>query len=292
MKSHLFSPHERGQSLIILVLMIALVVTVVTASSYRLTIETESAKLQEESVRALAAADAGIEEGLKRANTVGSAPIVSFQAAGITNAELPGIDLARSRILITETSTTEFASPVISTDEEYTYYFKDYPDFTGTDFTADINFYFDENPPANLASACSSPRSMPALELTFFYGANTIKRWVIEPCTSGITITGTGDIKTPNLGIATVDGTVFNRGITITAGSAGDDLNVMANHKILVIRSLFGATRIGIQTTPPQLPPQGKEIQSEAYSTTGPSKIVTVFQSLPQIPSDFFVTTF
>ena len=53
--------NQKGQALIIIVLMIALMLTVITAVSYQSTVEIQSSKQQEESVRALAAADSGIE---------------------------------------------------------------------------------------------------------------------------------------------------------------------------------------------------------------------------------------
>ncbi len=55
---------QSGQVLLVLVLLIALVITVLSSISYRLTTEIQSTKSQEENVRVLAAADSGIEKGI------------------------------------------------------------------------------------------------------------------------------------------------------------------------------------------------------------------------------------
>ncbi|HRN69719.1 MAG TPA: hypothetical protein PLS49_00915, partial [Candidatus Woesebacteria bacterium] len=74
-----------GQSLLIIVLLIAIVFTVIASASYRLTTETQSAKAQEETIRTLAAADSGIEKGLQQLNslTVGTAYAFSSSQIGI-----------------------------------------------------------------------------------------------------------------------------------------------------------------------------------------------------------------
>jgi hypothetical protein len=45
-------------------------------------------------------------------------------------------------------------------------------------------------------------------------------------------------------------------------------------------------------SAPGNFPIQGKTVSSTATTTTGVSKKVTLFQSYPQIPAEFFTTSF
>jgi len=268
-----------------LVLMIAIVLAIVSAASYRLTTQTQSTTQQEGSIRALAAADTGIEFGIKKANTTDTQSIYSYEDLAIT---LPGIDKTRSRILITDTD-SDFVSPIVEKDAQYTYYVKDVSNTTdmSTD-TVDISILFHSEGGTN----CTLPRAQPAFEVTYIYNpggaGSNMKRTVVEPCASGSeVITGSGFTPTtPGPFTLTTDQIyTFERKMTVKATTQG-----MSNLRLIIVRSLFGPSRLGFSGT--GLPSQGKQIQAEAYTIGGPSKIITVFQSRPQIPAEFFVTTF
>lgn len=267
---------QRGQALIVLVLMISIILAIVSATSYRLTTETQTTKAQEDSVRALAAADAGIEVGLQRANNL-PAQTYSFADLGLL---LAGVDATKSRVLITDTS-SNFVSPVIAKDGQFTFYVKDYNDPAAPNYASNINIYFR----AESGSSCVAPRTQPAYELTYIYGptGNLVRRMLIEPCTGPQAITGNS--FTPTGAGATINGVAFQQSYVINPATSG-----MADMRLIILRPVFGSARFGFTGT--NLEPQGKLIRSEAYSTSGPSKIVTIFQSLPQIPAEFFVTTF
>ena len=271
-----FRKGQRGQALIVLVLMISIILAIVSATSYRLTTETQTTKAQEDSVRALAAADAGIEVGLQRANNL-PAQTYSFADLGLL---LAGVDATKSRVLITDTS-SNFVSPVIPKDGQFTFYVKDYNDPTAPNYASNINIYFR----AESGSSCVAPRTQPAYELTYIYGptGNLVRRMLIEPCTGPQAITGNS--FTPTGAGATVNGVAFQQSYVINPATSG-----MADMRLIILRPVFGSARFGFTGT--NLEPQGKLIRSEAYTTSGPSKIVTIFQSLPQIPAEFFVTTF
>ncbi len=275
---NLYGNGQTGQALIVLVLMISIILAIVSATSYRLTTETQSTKTQEDSVRALAAADAGIEVGLQRASNL---PAQTYTFADL-NLSLGGIDAVRSRVLITDTN-RDFVSPVIPKDGQFTFYVKDYNDPTAPNYANDISIHFR----SESGSDCVAPRTQPAYELTYIYGptGNLVRRMLVEPCIAGAQAIS-GNSHTPfNTGAYTVDGVTFQHQIIINPATSG-----MADMKIIILRPLFGLARFGFTGT--NLEPQGKLIRSEAYTTSGPSKIVTIFQSLPQIPAEFFVTTF
>lgn len=265
-----------------IVLIIALILAVLAAASYQLTVETESSKLQEESVRALAAADSGIEFGLRKANTE-SGTFYTFQGLGLAP---EGIDLVKSTITIVTNppvavNPITFASQKIEADEQLTFYTSNYPDMTGG-YSQPLDIYFDEDS----TSACGSTRTKPALEISYVYGADgeNVGRQVVDPCSSGSRIAGNN--------LTPVDSTSFNIDSYTFNYKLRTPVNTSAypNLKYILVRVFYGPTRIGFVGN--NLPSQGKTIRSEAHSISGASKIVQVYQSYPQIPADFFVTTF
>jgi len=271
--------YNSGQALIIIVLVIALVLTVITASSYQLTVQTEGAKLQEESVRALAAADAGIEVGLRIANTDASPQSYTFASQGLN---LPGIDPAKSEIYVTDTSSSEFVSSMVLKDDQFTFYTRQPPTFPSPGYAGNLDMYF----ASEGSGSCNASRTTPALELTFIYGANNnIDRRVVEPCTSGVVISGNSFIGTTAVSQA-IQGTTFSYKIDTINTASYPQL------KMIIVRSLFSNTRVAFVAQTGTFTNQGKQIEARTYSISGPSKIVTVFQSLPQLPADFFVTSF
>ncbi|KKQ36606.1 MAG: hypothetical protein US54_C0062G0001, partial [Candidatus Roizmanbacteria bacterium GW2011_GWA2_37_7] len=104
-----------------------------------------------------------------------------------------------------------------------------------------------------------------------------------EPCTAGLTI-GTTSLPVTSAPV-TVGGITYNYQADINMGA-------FSNAKMMIVRSLFSNTRVRFVAQAGTFPDQGKNIEARAFSISGPSKIVTIFQSLPQIPADFFVTSF
>lgn len=280
----------RGQSLLILVLIIAMVLAVVSATSYRLSVDTKTTKLQEETVRAMAAADAGIDIGLQRAtrNTTNLIDLVTFQDVGL-NPE--GIDPARSSIQVTQTSPTLFTTPRISLGQQYTFYLKDpnaAPTTSDWDGFLVMRFRNDDG-----GTQCISPRNFTAFEITFIHrattGGDTIYRELVDPCTTGEVI---GTALNRNNGAVSIGNTTVD-GVTYFALWAGFDLMISMPHlRAIVVRPLFAAGSVRFEASWEPFISQGKTIQSTAVSRSGASRRITVFQSLPQIPAEFFVTQF
>jgi hypothetical protein len=273
---------KSGQALIMLVLIIALIMTIVAATSFRLTTEIQSSKLQEESVRALAAADAGIEAGLLLANTAGLASSQYSFNDDQVGIDVAGIDLSRSRVTITETSDTEFISQQILQDDQLTFYLQEYPNY-GTSYTGDLTILFGSEGGSECGSGAGG-RTVPAIELSFIQGTSSdeVRKEILEPCALGtFQVGGTGHI-TVSAVPETVGGATYNYSASVSG---------LDEYEVMFMRSLFENTRFVVRSNTP-FPRQGKLIRSEAYSISGPSKIVTVFQSSPQLPADFFVTTF
>ncbi len=281
---------QQGQSLIVLVLMIAVVLAIVSAASYRLTTQIQSGVLQEGSVRALAAADTGIELGLKKINEARDVQpgqlgqpfeTYSYQTLGIT---LDGIDSSRSRVIVSNNTGATFVTPEISKDSQFTFYAQDPFDTTTVALTNPITIRF----LSSTGTVCGASRSQAAYEITYIYGpkaAPLVKRDLIDPCPDTDT-TRIQNATVPAAESKFIDPVTFQHKFVI-------DPATLSNLRMVIVRSIFSSSVLSFESTgTPPIPSQGKQIRAEAYTIGGPSKIVTVFQSLPQIPAEFFVTTF
>ena len=115
-----------------------------------------------------------------------------------------------------------------------------------------------------------------------------ITRRLVDPC---------GKISKPNEDLSTLPPGTYSLGgysfvyktqfIPIGSG------HPLQNQALLIVRSLFASTRVGLEITGGgTLPVQGKYVTSEAKTPSGVSRKVQLFQSYPQIPAEFFVTSF
>ena len=115
-----------------------------------------------------------------------------------------------------------------------------------------------------------------------------ITRRLIDPC---------GRISKPNVDLSTLPaGTYSLGGYSFVYKTQFIPLGYghpLQNQALLIVRSLFASTRVGLELTGGgTLPVQGKYITSEAKTPSGVSRKVQLFQSYPQIPAEFFVTSF
>jgi type II secretory pathway pseudopilin PulG len=253
---------KKGQGLLIVVMLLATVLTVALTATYQSVTETQLSKLEEENQKALAAAEAGIEKALQ------SKQEGSFVSLGLSN--LSGIDTSQSSVEISDQGSTTFVTPLLQKDEQYTFYLADYPNFNPDSYwSGQINIYF------NTESAC------PSLELTQIKNDNSLVRNIVDPC---------GQITDPNtLRLGTTSGPYSFGGFNFNY-KLSSNLSI-SNTKLLIVRVLFAPTRIGFQGTK-NFPLQGSTIISTAKTQAGVEKKVRLFQSYPQIPAEFFVTSF
>ncbi len=246
---------KQGQALLVTVMLLATAITIVLSLSFRSTTETQVTKLQEENQKALAAAQAGIDAVLK-SGTNGST---------IAIGNLPNMtDISGNATVSTVTGDT-FITPLLQTDEAYTFYMADYSNGAfSSDWNGSLDIYF------------QSETNCPALELTFIKDDNSLSRYLMDPCNLV-----QGASKTP-----TTNGGTIN-GINFTYKNSSSF--AVANTRLIIARSLFASTKIGLSGL--SLKSQGKTVTSTAKSNTGVTKTIQLFQSYPQIPADFFVTS-
>jgi len=239
-------------------MILATVLTVVLSVSFRSITEIQVTKLEEESQKALAAAEAALEAALRAAD--GSATIGTGSLSDITG-------FSGSANLDTTTK-NDFTSTTINKDGAYTFYLGSYDLAThkiGASLTESIDICF------------KSASTNPALEITLIKTSG-LKKYVVDP-DSRIT-----NASSPSL-LCSRDNS-YNYSYTIPGADIG------ADGQLLIIKSLYQGGKLYFSRSS-NLPLQGKTINSEAASTTGGvSKKITLFQSYPQIPSEFFNTTF
>lgn len=269
--------NQRGQVLLITIMLLATVLTVTLAVTFKSTTETQLTKLEEESQKALAAAEAGIEAALKS----GSADIGALDVGNFTGQATSGPK---------PSSPTTFVSPLLQKDQQYTFYLADPNNGFSSPHTGNLFLYYG----LTGTSECDLTQSADdlGLELTVVYDNPTkIQRLIADSSkrfggTAGLTVTASGSYTA-------IDNQKFYCRVTIASGA----LNITyPNPKFLIARVFFNQTqtRVGFQNTTSgiDLPTQGKYITSEAKSSTGVTKRVQLFQSYPQIPAEFFVTSF
>lgn len=254
-----FKP-KSGQVLLITVMLLATAVTVALSVSFKSTTETQVTKLQEESQKALAAAEAGIEAALK------SGPV----SIGGLSSDLSAFTGTADCVEIT--NKTNFVSPLIKNGGQYTFYLAN-KDLSSGWYTGYLYVYF------------KTETSNPAVELTFISSANEATRYLLDPDGVVEGTTGTTTMTTDK----EFSGIKFYR---VTS----NPFYFSANPTKLIIARVLGentSTRIAISGGSNFLPSQGKNCTSTATNTTTKvTKKVTLFQSHPQIPAEFFVTSF
>jgi hypothetical protein len=254
---------RKGQVLLIAVMLLATVITVVMTIAFNTTTETQVARLEADSQKALAAAEAGIDAVIKQSiNTtpfdIGS--LQQFSSQKITgNAQVVGV------------TQNYFVTPLLQKDEQYTFYLSDYPGF-GNPWSGNITIYL------------ASEGGCPSIEVTVIKNTYEQDRYAYDTCSPapGIIINAplTTDLSaSPKI----IDSTNFSHKtsapITITNG-------IVAFIKVLNVR-----TKLGFEGDS-SFRIQGKTVESEARTQSGVVKKVQLFQSYPQIPSNFFMTGF
>lgn len=248
--------NRKGQILLIAVMLLATVIAIVMTIAFNTTSETQLSKLEEDSQKALAAADAGVQAALQKSGAVNIATLGGFSTQGITG-----------NATVQTVTQKYFVSPLLEKDEQYTFYLADYPGLT-TPWNGTLDVLFNSE-----SGQCIS------IEIMVLKSNNTLEKYAYNT-SCGATITNAALASQQT---TTLDGTTFqwNTGnITV------------ANSVFMVVRVYGGRTKLGFQSATTNLPLQGKSVTSEARTQSGVVKKVQLFQSYPQLPASFFATSF
>jgi uncharacterized protein (UPF0333 family) len=256
--------NRKGQVLLIAVMLLATVITVVMTIAFNATTETQVARLEIDSQKALAAAEAGIDAVIKQ--SINTATPVDIGALGdFSNQKISG------NATLIGVSKAYFVTPLVQKDEQYTLYLSDYPGFANP-WNGSLNIY-----------SVSEDGQCPSMEVTIVKNDYSLDRYTYNTCSAPII----HNVTTLTTQITTVvDGVSFQYKTS--------DPIVVSNGVVAFVRVFGGRTKIGFQSTDVvvTLPIQGKTIQSEARTESGVVKRVELFQSFPQFSSNFFMTSF
>jgi hypothetical protein len=248
-------------------MLVSVALTVVLAMSYTSKTDLQLSKLEEENQKALAAAEAGIEA------------LVGSTSNTQQIKDLPNLSDFTGSAEKTLTTGKLFVTPNTQKLSQYVFYLADYPDLNNS-YTGRIRMFYENNENGQCDTTTSN-----ALEITIISGNNqpyTINRFVSD---------GGKRLRADNDGIynASVTETIDN--VVFICRTGWIDINSYSNAKLLVIRPIFKSTKVGIEGNN-DLKSQGTVITSEAKTPSGVSKKIQLFQSYPQIPAEFFVTSF
>jgi len=247
-------------------MLLATVMTIVLSISFKSVTETQVTKLEENSQKALSAAESAIDVALKE-NSANSA----ITSVTLGSGSLTSITEFSGNATVESLTSKTFTSPNIPKDGSYTFYLGNYDLTTKTIVGASTN--------QNITLCFESGSTNPAIEITLVKSSGVKKYVVDDPSSSRID--NASDAST----IPCSNGYGFSTEIP------GTDIG--ADSKFLLVRVLYSSTRLFFSRAT-DFPIQGRTISSQATSntSTGVSKKVVLFQSYPQIPGEFFTTTF
>ena len=258
------SSTQAGQVLLATLMILAVVITVVFTAVFTARTSTQTTKLEQESQRALAAAEAGVQAALQKGGDInfGQESLADFDdyTGGVT--------------VSTDTTDNAFTAPAMEQDEMYTFYMGAYAPGTPPTIAPSAN--------ESLTICFGSGSSTPALDIALIKdGASTnrVLRYAVDP---------NGRISNASPGTTgCAENGNFTHSYTIPAA------DISTNTKLLAVRILYTQGKLFFhrQTTP--LPAQGFTVESTATtSDTNITKKVRVFESYPQLLPEAFSFTY
>lgn len=264
---------QSGQVLLLVILISTVLLTIGLSVSRLTTEETKISKLEEDSKRAFAAAEAGLEAAINQ--PIGSFTLESLNlGAGIAGTVNVSLDTAPS-----------FTTRTLFKDEQQLFYLSSYTPVDPNDPNSQQVFGAPFSGKLTIENVrptdfCSGVNKH-AVELTFINTEETGNKLVIRKVV---------DDCEPPVVEGAIDKVRYGDEIDLTATPAN----------LLVIRIIapnvnFGGAQVSIVNADnPQnnWPAQGKTITSQAKTETNVNKKIKLFHSYPQLPAEFFVTAF
>ena len=257
---------SNGQALLIVVLIMVVGLTVTLSLVSRSIVNLKTSVDQTNSQKALAAAEAGVEQSIKNSANIGSSTTpknftnnASFyatytQVAGNTSFLANGGNLVSKNegtyIWLSTYDTTPWSDP----------------------WTGDLTIYWGDT---------SGDSTNSALEISVISGANpasaVIKRYAIDPLSSrGNNFTTAGITR----GSFTIGSRTFGYRYILNGA------NRITNGLLVRINPIYFSTYLGVLGSIP-LPDQGTIITANGAAADTRRRI-TVFQGYPQLPAEFF----
>jgi len=277
---------QRGQVLLIVVLVMVVSLTVGLSVATRTITNLRLSTEEEQSQRALSAAEAGIERALQSGSTEGTvvqdqelsndANISKVTVDQIVEAEF----LINSGNKVTKNDGVDIWLSTYSSDSDQNY---------ANPWTGELEVFWGSSSDSCLAN---SSNTMAALEVVVLSGTKnnpTAKHFPVDPCTQRRAnynnfCPNSGNSECPSYSSAggSVSGKQFAYSFTIPVTSG----------LIARIVPLYAGTAIGVKGRDGSgagktLPPQGTVIESIGTSGTTQRKI-TLYRGYPKVPTEFF----
>jgi len=264
-KNIILKKSQSGQVLLIAILLSTVLLTLGLSLLDLTGKDTRVTKIQEDTAKAQAAAEAGIEAALN-----------DLRAENLDIATILNDENYSGDVTIAELTHGTFQTPLISKDAQYTFFLTGYDSVAKTITSAAMtdNMAIKKVTPSD-SSYCSSDQAF-AVELTFLSSTSgVVKRYLIDEC----------DL---------IDGTTdeYDFSATIPTADISPDPSVMIARIIAPSNNFDGAKLNIVNTTSDgEWPAQGKTITSTAsFGESHVTKKVQLFQSFPQFPAEFFIT--
>lgn len=273
---------QQGQVLLVIVMLLATVLTIVMTASLSTATQTQLTKDQEEAVKVRAAAESALDLALAEQISV---PRKKFSEYPSLNRLFNDINVNQSYVGITNPTGSAFVSPLVEQDSQYSFYLSDYNNGT-------FSNPFSTTVPLKVLFGNSNTGDCTTMVLEFTVisgnsGSYTVNRYIAD--LGNKMGTENGDVQP----IATSRSLTGVNSLTPTTFYCQATLPTMpANSRLLFVRTLYGASRLGFEAVGVNLNAQGRSIQAVAKSNTGVTKTLQLFQSYPQLPATLFVTSF
>lgn len=289
--------HQQGQVLLISIMLLAVVMVVIFSASFTNVTETKVTKLEEESQRALAAAEAAVEAMIAQNTNFDCGSNCSFELINSEDGSLDvlknlsGIDTEKSQVYFDKTAVNKYIIPtILQNGEQYTLYMADPPNFTTNAISSFIVYW-------------GSNGGTPALEITVVNkdASRPISRYLVDPnnlITKVITSPNYKFMITDTLSTGFwVEGDVatgekekvyFKYKTTVDLNANPQDVG--GTHQYAFVRILFANSRFAFEAA--SLPAQGKTAVADVVTKAGVNKAIKFFRTYQQLPAEFFITTF
>ncbi len=265
---------QKGQTLLIIVLVMVVAITVVLSVATRSITNTRISSDEENSQRAFSAAEAGVERVLKTAQDVSSDNKVTLDNnakffATVNRSQLPNVLLNGGQTVLQ--------------DEGVDLWLSNYDPNPSQNYSNPQTGTYKvrwENTGGNCSSSTNRP---PAIEVVVLSGNSTdtakATHFVFDSCSNRR--------STNNFTQATTDSfPITSYGVTVSFDYSGTFS--VTNGYIARIVPLYAKTKIGVSNVGgANLPMQGNLISSTG-SSGGTSRKITVFQQYPSLPIEVF----
>lgn len=272
-KSLLKKEHEKGQVLLLVVLLITVVLTVAMSLLSRSIINVRLSVEEDQSLKALAAAEAGIEKSLISNTIVQSGTLTNNSTFNATQTSFTGssFSLNNGKLVLKD----------IGSDIWLSDYSEDPGQIYQNPWSGTLSVYWGS--PSDQCRQNESVNTMAAIEVIVFSGPKSnpnVRRYAFDPCGARRTGANGNKFSNPAAG-GVIGGKTYDNRANIPAISSGLFVRVVP---------LYANSYFAVQASS-SLPSQGILISSTGKSADV-TRTVSVLKENPSLPIEFLTYSF